>query len=257
MSPKHPLRVCLVAWVAAIGCAEESTTSVASAETAAADLSFDLPELSYETLAHAVVEQVEAPAPPAGALQDESDPPDQPDMDEFARIVGAATNVGFTSTYAYSTGRHSYTGNVGKVETEAVVTLNGQVLGRQPAMRQNYVPYLADWGSVKSIWAEAYVFTDIDCGLRVDGDSDHSAWWQWFMGGPAPKWGDAIASSQAFPPGEQPACTDTGLDPGGDSKDAGTDGSGPTTCWYWVEWDPYTGEILDSEFLYCDNVVGG
>ncbi|MGD2047831.1 MAG: hypothetical protein PVJ80_14570 [Gemmatimonadota bacterium] len=261
MSPTRVFGVALATVFVAIGCADESTTGIPGPEIEApVDLTFTLPEITPEILAHAVVEEVEPTSGPSRAFGDALDPEpeDDPPTDVMSRIWGASTVVGVTSGYAYSTGRHSYSGNTGKVSTEAIVTMNGQEIGRQPASRQNYGPFLGDFGEIHQIWAEAYIFTDLECGLRVDGRSEHAAWWQWFLGTGVPHWGESNMSTQAFPPYEQPECEpDPNSGYTGGEKGAGTDGNDGSVCWYWVTYDPYTGVVLDSEFLNCEAVEGG
>jgi hypothetical protein len=261
MSPNRATCAALVTVLVAVGCAEESTTGIAVAETETlVDLVFTFPEITPDILTPTIVEEIDPPAGPArafGDVSEEPDPGDEPTMDEVSRIWGASTNVGVTSGYAYSTGRHSYSGNTGKVTTEAIILMDGQEIGRRAASRQNYVPFLTDMGQIHEIWAEAYVYTDQECGLTVDGDSGHWAWWQFYSGASAPHWGESSMTTQAFPPYVQPECG-TSLEPNsGGGSGAGTDGSGAVTCWYWVTYDPASGAILDAEFLYCDNVEGG
>jgi len=260
MSPSRAFCTAVVTVLVAIGCADESTTGVSVPETELpTDLAFTFPDLTPEALAHTVVEEVEPASGPARAFADEPDrdPGDEPDTDVVSRIWGASTKVGVTSEYAYSTGRHSYSGNTGKVTTELVVSMDGQEIGRKPATRQNYRLFLQDMGQIHEIWAEAYLFTDQECGLTVDGSSGHWAWWQWFMGTSAPHWGESYLTSQAFPPYSQPGCVENpGSYTGGDNA-TGSDGGGGVTCWYWVTYDPYTGEVYDAQFLFCDDVEGG
>lgn len=246
----------LSAMVVALGCSEESATAPAGPATPIpTDLRFTLPSVSPATFAHAVSEEVVPGSGPARVLDDGSELPDSPTTTEMGQIFNATTKVGFETGYAYSSGRHSYVGNTGKVSTEAVVSFEGHVLGRQPASRQSYVPFLSDFGQIKEIWADAYVFSDEECGLSVNGSSEHRAWWQWFLV-VASTWGEVYTTSQAFPPASQPACTDPdGFYSGGSAYDTG--GGGDPTCWYLVTYDPYTGEVYDAEFLYCDNVEGG
>ena len=256
----RPQRAALAAIVLAAGCAEEPPTDVPVAGVdPVADLPLVWPAITPETRIASEVVEPEPSLGPAQALGDDASLDDQPPENVAAQIFNPVTNVGFTSTYAYSTGRHEYTGNIGRVETIATVSFDSQVIGTQPAERQVPQAYLLDWGERKSIWAEAYVFIDQDCGLRVDGNSHHSAWWQWFLGATAPRWGDAEATTQAFPPAEQPPCEET-PEPGNEGSGGGSeasDGGGAVTCWYWVTYDPYTGEIYEAEFLYCDDVEGG
>jgi len=182
-----------------------------------------------------------------------------PDTDVAATIFNARTNVGFRPTYAFANGRHSYTGNVGRVETVARVSFEGTQIGSQPSVEEQVVPYLLDFGRIKEIVTEAYVFVDQQCGLRVDGDSEHSASWQWFLGGPVSGWGGATRTSQAFPPVDQPACEEEPTpDPGynGGTGSGGGGGSSWISCWYLVTYDPYTGEVYDADLLFCDEVGG-
>jgi hypothetical protein len=258
MSPNRALCAALATLLVATGCADESTTGLSVEETEVpVDLSFTFPRVTPTELAYG--ETAEAASLPARALQDpvDTDPGDVTSTDVLSRIWGAGTKVGVTSEYAYATGRHTYTGNVGRVDTEVIVLMDGEEIGRRPNYNQDYVAFLGDFGMVKEIWAEAYVFTDQKCGLTVDGSSDHRAWWQFFQGASAPHWGESGMSSQAFPPYQQPACDEVDYSYSGGDKSAGTDGNGSVTCWYWVTYDPYTGVVLDSEFLYCDNVEGG
>jgi len=250
--------LCAVTFAAIVGCADDPIDPGAlGSPDEAVDLVLTWPALSAKARTPAEIVEV-SDSRPAGIISDTPDD-DGPPENVSATIIGPITRVGFTPTYAYSNGRHSYTGNVGRVTTEARVTFDGQTLGVQPAERQNAAAFMLDWGEIKSIWAEAYVFTDQSCGLRVNGSSLHYAWWQWFMGGPAPRWGDASASSQAFPPASQPGCAEDPIpDSGGNSStDGGSDHGDMVTCWYWVTYDPYTGEIYDAQFLYCDDVEGG
>lgn len=259
MSPNRAWRAALVTILVATGCADESTTGPSVEETEVpVDLVFTFPQVTPTELAYGEAGEARSGGP-AQALQDpgDTDPGDVTSTDVLSRIWGAGTKVGVTSEYAYATGRHTYSGNAGSVDTEVIVIKDGEEIGRRPAHRGNYVAFLGDFGMVKEIWAEAYAFTDVACGLTVDGSSNHRAWWQFFQGASAPHWGEATLSSQAFPPYQQPACDEVASGYVGGEKDAGTDGNGSVTCWYWVTYDPYTGAVLDSEFLYCDNVEGG
>lgn len=261
MSLDRMVRAAVVTLLVASGCTEEPTTGVPATEAVApTDLDVRVPALTSDALIDAEIVQLE-PDVPAGAFGDDPFEPDQPDSPDYTlrgAILGASTRVGFGPGYAYSSGRHRFTGNVGRVATEARVTFEGQVIGRRTAERQEAVPYLFDFGRIKQIWAEAYVFIDQDCGLTVDGDSDHEAWWQWFLGAGAPQWGDAGMSTQAFPPVSQPPCEETiEENPFTGGGDSGGEGDVLVSCWWWVTYDPNTGEIIDADLLYCEDVIGG
>lgn len=264
MSPARLLRAALVATLATAGCADDPATAVPAADLEEApDLELLFPAITRDSRPPTEIRELEPGDGPARALSDGGvdDGPSDPSVDEnaVAEIIAPITQVGFTSTYAYSSGRHEYRGNTGKVSTVATVTFQGAALGSSPASRQEYTPFLVDWGERKSIWAEAYVFTSQKCGLRVDGDSEHAAWWQWFQGDGVSRWGEANATTQAFPPAEQPPCEEAPVeyDFGGQDEGSSSDGSGAVTCWYWVTYDPETGEVYDWQFLYCEGPEEG
>jgi hypothetical protein len=239
-------------------CSEESTTSIPPIidPDTPTDLDLTFPRLTREHRMQG--ERVEiAPSPgPAAVITDGG--PMAPD-DTEAAILSAKTDVGFTADYAYSAGRQRYTGNRGRVETTAFVTYNGTPIGTQPAMKEEYVPFLLDFGSIKELVVEAYVFIDRDCGLKVDGNSMHFSGWEWFLGATAPNWGPSGESSQAFPPQSQPACVEEAPEPAtggtGSAEFSGIEGYPPVACWYWVTYVPYSGVIYDADFLYCDDAM--
>ena len=263
MSPTRSLIMAFVTIFVAAACSEESVTSVPAAELEApSDLVLTFPSVTRETFIQGEVLEVTGLSGPARALSEGGDVPED---EAVSQIFGASTTVGFNAGYAYSAGRQRYTGNVGRVHTTATVSYNGTQIGSQIAFREHYVPFLLDFGAIKQLLAEAYVFVDQECGLKVDGHSEHYARWQWFLGGPAPEWGTAGETTQAFPPVDQPDCPseeepgeeEPGNGPTGGAESVMGEGSGPVTCWYWVTYDPYTGEVYDAQFLFCDDVMEG
>jgi hypothetical protein len=254
-------RAALVTVLVATACSEEPTTSVPTVDTdIPTDLALMFPEATDQILVQGVGEEVTPPTEPAGAIRKpptEPEPP-PPVPPVASEIWGARTGVGFMPGIAYSNGSHHYTGNVGRVETVAIVTFGSQEIGRQPAANQESVPYLLDFGRAKQIAVEGYVFVDQECGLRVNGQSAHFANWEWFLGGPAPNWGKGQMTTQAYPPADQPPCAPPPPNPGGGgSGGAGGGGDGWVSCWYYVTYDLETGEIVDARFLFCDDVIGG
>jgi hypothetical protein len=156
--------------------------------------------------------------------------------------TGLETNDG----YVFSYGLHDYIGNVGAVETTAHAVFDDKYLGSYTAERQDYTPFLLDFGTVKSIWAFARVYTDKTCGLTALGDSKHSAWWQFFQGRSAPMWGVSTTYSQAEP-SRQPACASTSTVWGGGGDDSTTG----MICYVLITWDLETGEVVDRTVLAC------
>lgn len=257
MSPSRALCAALSLSLAVVACGEHRPKSIMDPVVEVpSDLAFRFPDATDEMLIHTEVGGGTSADTPAAVLSEQDDPEEvTPDYDAVAKIVSASTRVGFNPGYAYSAARQRYTGNHGEIETAATVTYAGRIIGIQPASRENTVPYLLDFGNEKTIWVDAYVFTDQQCGLEVDGSSFHSASWQWFLGTVA-NWGEDSETTQAFPPVAQDSCEEeVFIDEGTGS--AGPEGDGLVTCWYLVTYDLNTGEVIDAEFLYCDGSLEG
>jgi hypothetical protein len=158
-------------------------------------------------------------------------------------IVGIAEGY----DYVYAIGLHDYIGNMGAVSTTAHATFQDQHLGSYTAERQNYTPFLVDFGAMKDIWAIAKVFTDKTCGLSALGESRHSAWWQFYQGRAAPLWGVSKSYSQAQPE-RQRACGSMTTTRSGGSEDGG---GGGMICYVLITWDLATGQIVDTRILSC------
>jgi hypothetical protein len=204
---------------------------------------------SDDTPAAGGPEEVTPPGDDIPSLRGSSSDVDiTPYLNEMGAIYDARTKVGFGPGYGYSFGSHSYQGNKGRVETTVNVWLDGFPMGSQAAVTEKYTMFLTDFGLVKYISATAHFYTDKDCGLSVTGKSEHSAWWEWFLGGSSTHWGDVTQTSDAAPVA-QPECQ-----PDPDPPYVGTSSS-DTTCYYWVTYDLETGEVIDAELLGCN--VGG
>lgn len=265
MSPSRALCAVLSLSLAVTACAEDPASSIASSGSEIpADLALRFPEVTNETLIRVDVDPAASADAPAAVLGDEDalDNPEDvtPDYDAVAKIVSASTWVGFNPTYAFSSARQRYTGNHGEISTTATLTYSGSVIGVQPASRESTVPYLLDFGNEKTLWVDAYVFTNQGCGLKIDGSSSHSASWQWFLGAVA-NWGEDSETTQAFPPVEQPPCSEeTPVDDGGNgggAEGSGGGGANLMTCWYLVTFDLGSGDVTDAQFLYCDGALEG
>ena len=264
MSLARTLSAGLVMLFVTSACSEEPPMAVPAVgeDPVEVDLDFTFPRLTPEDLIQGESVEVAPPGAPARALSNGGERSLNPNNAPLSEVFAEGTHVGFGAGYAYSAGHHKYTGNKGKVETTVYVSYEGTQIGTRTSFREEYVPYLLDFGRVKELMVEAYVFADQTCGLLVDGESKHYAEWQWFLGGPAPNWGPASSSTQAFPPMSQPACEPV-PEPGtgGGNAGGGADGSGSDSasvgCWYWVTYDESTGEIVDLRFLFCDDVIGG
>jgi len=259
MSVPRALYAILALSLTLTACSDDGTTATAVADPAAfEELSFRFPEATREALFPTEVAEAAVSTAPAGVVSDDDEAPPPSDVD--SKIISALTWVGFQSNYAFSSARQTYTGNHGEISTTATVTYDSKVIGTQPQSRVSTTPYLLDGGREKTLWIDAYVFTDQQCGLKVDGNSLHVASWQWFLGAVA-NWGEDRQTTQAFPPVEQEPCQEEiGSDATGSGSgfgDGGNDGGGLVTCWYLVTFDLATGEVLDAQFLYCDDALEG
>lgn len=156
-------------------------------------------------------------------------------------VTGLAEDHG----YVFAIGLHDYIGNMGAISTTAHAAFGDQYLGSYTAERQNYTPFLLDFGTVKDIWASARVYTERTCGLTALGDSKHSAWWQFFQGRSAPMWGVSMSYSQAQPTRQQ-ACGSTATASGG-----GDDSTTGMICYVLITWDLETGQVVDTTVLAC------
>jgi len=261
MSLSRLLCAAVVTVLVTAACSDPSATALGRTDgEVPADLTLLFPSFTDADRMRVEHREITPSEAPAAALQMEDPDESPPEREAMSSIWSERTEVGFQGAYAYSRARHSYSGNVGRVETVATVYYGSQVVGTQPKAAQDYIPFLFDFGMNKSITTEAYVFIDQECGLRVDGTSSHLAWWEWSLVDKVSTWGRSERNSQAFPPVEQPSCQQDDILAGGfagGSEGGGGSGSGAVTCWYWVTYDSYTGEIYDAEFLYCDDAMEG
>jgi hypothetical protein len=239
----------LVALLLVAACAEEPTTSVTRAGLgAAADLALIIPSVTPETF---VALDFATVGPPPGVLAtaDPEPPPERPTHPVPASaIYNAMTFAGFSPGYGYAQGSHRYQGNRGRIETTARVRSEGAVIGSQSAVTEHSNPFVFDFGWLKYISAFAKVYTDIECGLTVDGFSQHRAAWQAVLGGPVSDFQPTEQASQSDV-GHQPACEPPPPPPtpGG----GGWGGGDPATCWFWLQYDLWTGEVYAAALLFC------
>lgn len=211
------------------------------------DLMLRIPALTNEMLTtRSFVELT-----PDSATSPQAGPAGAPlEMRPFQQVFDPRTRVYFQDGYSAALGIHQYVGNVGSIRTTANVDYRAQYLGSHTSEKQQYFPFLLDFGRLKSIWVEAKVFSDHECGLNIGGDSSHAASWQFFQGGSAPLWGTSRMPSQAQPV-SQPGCSRrTGESTGAEAQPGGS------TCYYLITYDLDTGEILNADFLYCTSGGG-
>ena len=251
-------------------CAEPPTTAVEfDGYSTSADLHFSVPALGAEQLVatqpvSADTDRVPEVAGPARAGEfvegefvdgeEPSGPEDVADyLDEVGSVYDRRTYVGFGPTYGYSWGEHRYQGNKGRVTTTATISLDGQQLGSQTAVSEDYGLFLIDGPQVKYIATIARAYTDQGCGLQVSGASQHEAWWEWFMGFGVATWGVVRVDSDTSPESQDPCEPVEAAVAGGPSGLA-------TVCWFSIDYDLETGEIVSVELLFCTGMseqIGG
>lgn len=223
-------------------------TPTAMNEQSVEPLDFFVPPVAPDVLADFAYDTLSAEPAPDG--------PDEPALIDgvprpLQQIFSAQTRVGYDHGYAWALGSHRYIGNVASIATTAHVAYGSAHLGSQTANKQDYMPFLLDFGTVKFIWVQPKVYTDHDCGLSVQGNSDHRAWWQFYQGRSTAEWGTARRTSQAAPVA-QGACAQSG------TSQAHISETQPTgiVCYYLVTYDMNTMEVLRVDFLYCTGSGG-
>jgi hypothetical protein len=170
----------------------------------------------------------------------------------YEQIFSARTKAGFHDGHAWAEGAHSYIGNVGAVSTTARVMYAGQFLAERSATEQRYTPFLLNFGRKDFVSVYVPVYSDHECGLTVEGTSQHSAAWQFFQGVGTANWGGVVTSSFSSR-ASQAECPD-GFDGVGAG---GAESAGGSVCFVEYWYDKETGEVLDSEILFCTGDSGG
>jgi len=207
-------------------------------------LEFTFPAIDHDLLGRVVVSRDLPAVRPARTENVDSIRATYP----FASITGAISDPGFESGAAYVYGRHTFTGNVGRIETTAHAAFQTQHLGDFTATTEQSEQLF--YGLFSSdIAAIAKIFTDKTCDLEVQGSSLHHAHWETLAPGLI-RWGDVTTTTQGAPR-TNGACgqgTGTGGEGGYESEP-----SGGIVCYYWITYDMDTGEVYDAEFLYCQS----
>ncbi|MDX1495099.1 MAG: hypothetical protein R3253_13605 [Longimicrobiales bacterium] len=166
------------------------------------------------------------------------------------RIIDPDSRGDFQEGFGGVYGTHRYTGNVGYIETTAQLTYRDQHLGNATGRRQNYTPFLGDFGQIKHIGVFPKIFSDRECGLSVYGRSQHAAWWHFYQGGAVQTWGRQEEFSQAEPYSQGKCTENVGEFEAENTKPGGM------VCTYLITYDLETGDIVNAELLYCSSTGG-
>ncbi len=166
------------------------------------------------------------------------------------QIFNARSTGDFQTGFAGVYGTHEYIGNVGKITTTANVTHNREHLGSTVGTNQQYTPFLGDFGRKKKIDVFPKVYTDMTCGLVVEGTSQHQASWQFYQATSVQNWGVVQVFTQATPHAQGACSGETG---GFETEHTRPGG---IVCTYWITYDLDTGEIVDAELLFCSSTGG-
>jgi hypothetical protein len=239
-----------IAFAATLGtaCADEPSSALAPRLGGASEeLILVLPsasEMRAEVIAHRVLDPPPDKARPARVSQDPEDELSRP----LQQIWDPRTRTRIEGGYGYALGLHEYLGNMGAISTTVQAALADQYLGAFTAEKQDYMPFLFDWGLIKTIWSQARVQLSRTCGLEILGSSEHRAWWQWFQGRSAPLWGTVVRTSQADET-SQGGCSDGAT---GTHTEASEEPGG-VICYYKITYELDTGVVVDVELLSCTN----
>jgi hypothetical protein len=237
-------------------CADDTATGVDLAGVdIAGDLTLVVPTGLRERLVQRTVTEV---TPPVGPARNEElgcgvscydDYDDYDDVDPTTAASGiwnAKTRANFVPGKLSVIGSHEYIGNKGFIETRGVLTHGSTVLATEIRSKEQSVPFLFPPWVMHYIWVEAPLYTNTECGLSGHGNSTHSAWWEAVMGGPSAVFARITVPSNSerdFQP-ECPAIPPPVTSTGG--------GGAAVTCYIWITYDLYTGEIYHQELLFCE-----
>jgi len=243
-------RLLAVIFVAA-ACTEEAITAPTEVSWTE-DLALAIPPLTQEQLVARSVLTSDAPAGPMA--NPEPPPPDADDYDyddmpvRVSDVWDHRTRANFVPGMLAVIGSHKYAGNKGTLTTTGTVRYQGQVIGTQTGYVEQTFPFIFDAGMTHEIWQEVRVYVDTECGLRGNGHSSHGAYWQAVFGGPVFEFSETTRPSQSDDE-HQPECPPTPVIPTGGGSDVYS--GDRVICYFWVEYDLATGEILDAWLMYC------
>lgn len=233
-----------------VGCSDSSPVSVEEHPSLIPPPTVNAPVLTLADLVQStVIGGGPGPGPEGPALATFDDGGGD-DYDSWSQIFDPDTRIQLDAGFVGIYGRHDYTGNVGHIRTTGQVSYNDQHLGSQTAEKQQYVPFLLDFGQTKNIWVYPKVYTDHECGLKAEGQSKHSAWWEFYQGTDVSTWGRSEVTSQANP------VTQGGCSGNTDGFEVTEESSEGIVCTYWITYDTQTGAIVDAELLFC-TATGG
>jgi hypothetical protein len=238
----------LVILLLAVGCAESPPTTIEEDVVAPRDLAFILPALAGERLVQSEGGSQAGTPRPMGVYSEDGWSEDDV---VYSDIWNHRTRANFLPGYLSVQASHEQQGNVGRIQTTGTVRHEGQVIGTQLATIERSWPFVIDFGLPHELWLSLRVYTDTECGLTGYGDSVHTAYWHAVIGGPVFDFNRTTRTSQSDHE-RQPVCeptTTTFTSTGGGS--GGTSSGGTYTCFFWIEYDLWTGEILEAEFLFC------
>jgi hypothetical protein len=238
-------------------CEEESATVAGlGSEVSSSDLALALPAvIPAHTLVRNVFD-IEA-APGAGPARSEHlgygtypGYETEPAITEESGIFNAKTRANFLPGQLSVIGSHEFIGNKGSVDTKANLAFQGSIIGSNQSSREDGYPILWPPWDVHSIWTEARIYTDRECGLSGWGDSLHKAWWEAVFGGPVASFTSNHLTTNAArtfqptcPTSPPPSTTNTGI--------MSTGGGDEGICYLWITYDLWTGQIYDQQLLFC------
>lgn len=176
------------------------------------------------------------------------------ELPRFTLIKRANTISGMDDHQAWASGMHTYEGNAAHIMTKVRVMSEYEVLGESIAEDQEYEE-MFPFGFFQDGWIAKTAVVGIfdSCGLHIEGDSKHEAWWEFYLGTQVATWGRTHTTTRSQPL-FQPPCEEeeetTSIVSGGYPEEL-------ALCYYYLEYDLNSGEIYEMEFLFCTDVEGG
>ncbi|MGE0161040.1 MAG: hypothetical protein AB7T31_16705 [Gemmatimonadales bacterium] len=257
MSPFRSRALTAVAALVVAACTEDAPTGVApDVAEIASELAFVVPtDLRERMITRTIVVDTVRPAGPARS-EDQGygtyyDFGEQPVVTAAAGLWDEKTRAWFLPGRLSVVGSHDYIANKSSVDTKATLSYQGAVIGTNQSYAENSHPFIPPPLWTQSIWTEARIYTDRECGLSGWGDSAHRAWWEAVMGSPVSIF-SAVARGSTADRVFQPACPPTPPNPGNSTGSTSTGGGGgEAICYLWTTYDLETGEIYNQQLLFC------
>lgn len=233
----------LVLAFGALACDDTDPLPLASAPTDVVEI--QAPALRQSDLVRSTFVVDSTSVSDADAPAAASDPTVYP----FQGVYSWGSTASIGNDYASLVSKHKYNSNYARIESTLHVTRGDAHAASQDAEIQQYVPAFFQFGLMRDVLLENYLYIDAGCGYKARGNATHSAWWGLYQGRGAPTWGAVTRSSTAYPAtgqcsGRRGTRTGTVNEPGG------------FVCSVLITYDLDTLEVVSMDVISCSTGVG-